>query len=503
MFSPDPSTPGRLELLLLCAAGLVFVADCVGLLTAGPATLSGLPLDDAWIHLAYARSVAESGIYGYNPGEWQNGSTAPLWSLLLALPLKAGLEPAVASRSLGLLAGGSALLLAWALARDLGGPRLAGLVLVGLVIEPWMAVLAVSGMETQAAMAAALGCTLAVRRERFWAGGIALACAGLLRPELALLVPAALVAAPNARARIALLLPPSLAGGGWLAFGLIVAGHPLPTAFRTKVVVGFDPLGQLASVAGLFSATGREWGGPGWWVLALALGAGALGIAAMLRFGRLSALLVGVPFAILGFYVASLPLGVSAEPIVQASVQSIYYARYLLLLLPWMTLLAAAGALWLFDRAPGVSGRGAVVAATVLVLLATATVQRGALKEAYVANTAEIEQLHGGMAAAIAAKLPPDAVVGISDAGRLRCAVPQRLIDLTGLNSSQLLDALDVVPLLQAEGLTHAAIWPDWHREVLADPRVRVVPLGRTRVARNTIAARPELMLYAVEFVDP
>jgi len=45
---------------------------------------SGLPLDDGWIHLHFARNLAEGAGFSYNPGHPVAGSTAPLWTLLLA-----------------------------------------------------------------------------------------------------------------------------------------------------------------------------------------------------------------------------------------------------------------------------------------------------------------------------------------------------------------------------------------------------------------------------------
>lgn len=44
----------------------------------------GFPLDDGWIHQTYARNLAETGQWAYVPGEVSAGSTAPLWTLLLA-----------------------------------------------------------------------------------------------------------------------------------------------------------------------------------------------------------------------------------------------------------------------------------------------------------------------------------------------------------------------------------------------------------------------------------
>lgn len=42
-------------------------------------------LDDAWIHLTYAKSIRLSEGFSYNPGDWETGDSSPLWALLLAL----------------------------------------------------------------------------------------------------------------------------------------------------------------------------------------------------------------------------------------------------------------------------------------------------------------------------------------------------------------------------------------------------------------------------------
>ena len=44
----------------------------------------GVPLDDAWIHYQFARNLSQGQGFSFNPGEPTPGSTAPLWTLLLA-----------------------------------------------------------------------------------------------------------------------------------------------------------------------------------------------------------------------------------------------------------------------------------------------------------------------------------------------------------------------------------------------------------------------------------
>lgn len=51
----------------------------------GKAGQFGFPLDDAWIHQAYARNLGLHGMMAFSPGIPSPGSTSFLWTLLLAL----------------------------------------------------------------------------------------------------------------------------------------------------------------------------------------------------------------------------------------------------------------------------------------------------------------------------------------------------------------------------------------------------------------------------------
>src|SRR5207249_5733244 len=91
----------RDDLLVLLAAALPLAVLLLReRLIAGSA---GFPLDDSWIHLHFARNIAEGAGFVYNPGLPVAGSTAPLWTLLLAVAAAvAGPSPVVA-KTLGVL----------------------------------------------------------------------------------------------------------------------------------------------------------------------------------------------------------------------------------------------------------------------------------------------------------------------------------------------------------------------------------------------------------------
>src|SRR5204863_910871 len=83
---------------------------------------AGFPLDDAWIHLHFARNLAEGAGFSYNPGVAVAGSTAPLWTLLLAAGARVAGASLVMVKTIGVAAAATAALLLRRAALAWGGP---------------------------------------------------------------------------------------------------------------------------------------------------------------------------------------------------------------------------------------------------------------------------------------------------------------------------------------------------------------------------------------------
>jgi hypothetical protein len=64
---------------------------------------TGFPLDDAWIHQTYARNLGVHGTWEFIPGQPSAGSTAPGWTLILALGYWLNLSPRIWTYFLGWL----------------------------------------------------------------------------------------------------------------------------------------------------------------------------------------------------------------------------------------------------------------------------------------------------------------------------------------------------------------------------------------------------------------
>src|SRR5512134_316515 len=85
--------------IILALAALLVVLFYLGL--SALAGGLGFSLDDSWIHLTYARNLAEHGEWAFRPGEQSAGSTSPLWTALLSIGFLLNLAPYIWTYALG------------------------------------------------------------------------------------------------------------------------------------------------------------------------------------------------------------------------------------------------------------------------------------------------------------------------------------------------------------------------------------------------------------------
>ena len=136
---------------LLWLAGTAVVLLAVYQLSCLAKYRMGFPLDDAWIHQTFARNLARFGAWSYLPPQPSAGSTAPLWTLLLAPGQLAGINPVLWS---GLLNGLLLVLIGYFLQdlwdRSVNDAHKIALPLIGLlIVSEWHLLwAALSGMET-------------------------------------------------------------------------------------------------------------------------------------------------------------------------------------------------------------------------------------------------------------------------------------------------------------------------------------------------------------------
>jgi len=161
----------------------------------------GFPLDDPWIHLTFARNLAQGWGFAFNLGEPVQGSSAPLWTLILAffhVFTKSAVAMVWIAKILGAaflyVAGLFACRLVLALTRQRWAGLAAGLALVTFSHFNWAMV---SGMEVTLCAALALAGTyyhvVPRRGWRQFLSWILFALAVHVRPE-SFLLPVFLIA---------------------------------------------------------------------------------------------------------------------------------------------------------------------------------------------------------------------------------------------------------------------------------------------------------------------
>ncbi len=385
-------------------------------------------LDDAWIHMAYARSLKLGEGLSYNPHDWETGFSSPLWVWILAIVPWLG-KPVIAVKTLGVLlhgaAAGLAAVCATAVAEQVRGdapgrPEIAGLSSgLFIALHPGLLQAAVSGMEVTLATVLVIALVWRVIRSdrgmgsAWWVGLLAGGCV-LARPEH-LYFTVALGVLWFTHQRSLRALAPALGGaagmGLWVVYCLVVSGYPLPNSHYVKSAVAGLSSFQYLAVDVVLSEP---------WIWSVF---GVLLLMNALRLDRESGKRT-VSVLVLAWLMALLATAGSR------------YVRPGILFFHWRYFgIFTAVPLLLIGVPLAVGSKRWPHAAAAAVLLATVALlpSRHRLVAAQERN---IRLLHTEPALTVARTLPADSVVLVEGAGASRFFAPRgmRIVDALGLN---------------------------------------------------------------------
>ena len=480
---------GRRDDLVVAAATVLSLVAFV-LAERRLAGASGFPLDDAWIHLHFARNLAEGAGFVYNPGVPVAGSTAPLWTLILALGLAiAGPSPLIA-KAIGVVLSLGAALVVRRAAEAWGASRPAALAAaIGLAWTGPMAWGALSGMEVPLAALLVAAALLAHARGRDAWTALWAALAVLARPEALVLVPMLAIARPLTRRRALLFAGiTAIVVAPAIAFSLATVGAPIPATAAAKVEGGL--IGWLLGV--------REGAATTWlvrpgefvraWVAWLALTDWLLPvlllpalIASWWRPGRALA----VPaLALVAHPVAMALLAPYRDPGFQEGRYSIH-----LLPLAFLVVAAALGARVTRLRLAVIGG---------YLLLALVALPSAAARYGWAVQNINAMQVHLGHW--VDAHLPRDGVIAVNDVGAIAYVSRREVIDLMGLVSPEVIryhrsGEAGLMRYLAERCPGHVIVFPAWFPTMTAR-RDLLEPIYRVRLDHNTVAGADEMVVY-------
>jgi arabinofuranosyltransferase len=452
---------------------------------------AGFPLDDSWIHLHFARNIAEGAGFVYNPGVRVAGSTAPAWTLLLA-GASALIGPSVwAAKGLGVVATIAAAVLTRRAAVAWGAPPVSALgAAVALAWSGPVAWGALSGMEVSLAATFVAAALLAHAFDRTASTALCAALAVLARPESLLLVPFLLIARPvdtRRFAAFAVVTTIVLAPAVW--FSVATVGSPVPAAAAAKVEGGV--LGWLSGVREPWSQLliQRPWQFVQAWLSWLAmvnwLLPFALGPAIWYAWRTQGRSLGAVALAL-----AAHPLGMAwLAPYRDPAFQEGRYSTQLLPL-AFLLLAVALGALpW------------RRVTALALLVLALVPLGRAADRYAWGVQNINAMQVHLGQW--VQSHVPPTSRLALNDIGAIAYFSRRPVIDLMGLVTPDIIPyrrdgESGVIRYVAERCPDYVIVFPTWFPQMTA--RLEALePIYRVRLPRNEVSGGPEMVVYRVK----
>ncbi|MGB2980866.1 MAG: hypothetical protein WBC77_06445 [Candidatus Zixiibacteriota bacterium] len=462
---------------------LLFVSDRS---PGSDAALSGFPLDDTWIHMVYARNLAQSGLPYYNDGVLETGFTSPLWLVFGALghliASSTGASPVVIIKILGVLLAWLSSVAIFEICRRFT-KILASSVLCGLYVAtmPVIAFSQVSGMEICLATCLSAWAVLCLLKARYLLGGLFLGLGAIARPENAILtalVVLLVVLSRFSKSRLTklkrtlkLLLPTVILLSLWSLLCLVVTGHLMPNTFYAKSST-YDVLGTFGRIIGevvlqtpamfLFSGV----------LLYL------LGILYMLTLRQRTIVLIILLYPWLFIFAVA-----ASRYIPDQSGAYFYWFRYVVPGLPFIFIPLAAGFEFLWGAARRSAGTGSnknmkwLLYLTAILLVALSCIKLpGQLRfrsSQYAWNCQNINEVQVELGKWVNKNTPADAILAVNDAGALRYFGKRKTIDLLGLNSQSVLfnphlagklqfNLTTMVEFLTIERARYLVIFPYW-----------------------------------------
>jgi len=450
----------------------------------------GFALDDSWIHATIARNLAEGRGFTFNPGEHAAGSTAPLYTVLLAGLYTLFHNSIWPAKILGVLCqwASSALVYHAMLRIDPAGRAKAVLAALLVALSPVLLWASLSGMEIPAyLLLVCLGIHwhasgAHVRATATWALGI------WLRPDGIFLV--ALDLAVTRRDRWKRLAAAAAIVILYVGFNLVSGGTLFPQTVGAKAHFGFEAVRRTWN---LFREWGALWGlpyGPAHELehpVAL-LAALAVGAALLLRKRPLYAL-----------YAVGLPLALSLFREHSGSGK-----RYILYVIPFGMMLAATGLERLAVRlSPARPHRLLVALGAAVLLWQLAYVYKKS--DLYGWNVQNINFMQRRMGIWAGAVTGPEDRIATNDIGAIAYFSRRPIVDLVGLVTPQ-------TPLPDALSTYRPAlliIFVDWFKDYAeydpkldtftfydADSSHKYMVVAGVELSRNTISAKDQMLMF-------
>ena len=429
----------------------------------------GFPLDDAWIHLTYARNFALHGEWAFRLGEGSAGSTSPLWTALLSIGYLIRLSPYIWTFFLGWVVLSVMAIQAEQIARKLLASYRTNIPWVGLFIAlAWhLTWSATSGMETLLhglIILVVLGLLMESSRQ-YMTLGLLVGLSVWVRPDgLTLLGPILLTALlqngtykERGSALLKIAIGFGILFGFYLLFNLALSGTLLPNTYYAKQAEYAEYLASLSFSERLTDYILPLVASP-FVVLVPGLFLWTNKIIREKNWGAISGLIWALGY--IGIYFMRLP--------------AYQHGRYIIPAFPILYVWGMLG-MMAYVTSPNANQRIVFLWLSLVSFLVVAFQWVGAMQNADDVVFVETQMVQ--TARWINENIPPDAVLGVHDIGAIGYFTQNPILDLAGLITPDVVhfirDEGQLGAYLSASGAKYLVTFPNWYPNLIA---------GRTEV---------------------
>lgn len=426
----------------------------------------GFPLDDAWIHQAFARNFVQSGTWSFQLGTPSGGSTGPLWGFILSTIYLLNFPEVIGTHIIGFLLLWGSSISAYQIGRLVfPGHRYTPLLIGILISLEWHLVWsALSGMETVLMILISLQVFkwILEKRDNWWVPGVMIGISIWVRPDgLTFLGPVLLALVFRKESAVYKLRSGGifigslfLVGAPYFVFNYFVAGDFWPNTFYAKQAE-YAVLRQASLVSRYLGLSKQAVTGIGI-VLLPGLILEAWAIVKESDWEKAGILMWAAGY--IGIYALRLPV--------------VYqHGRYIMPAIPAFLLLGASGmARWVEFRSKDqwkrvISTAWGSSAAVVLCIFCVLGAR------AYALDVGIIETEMVQVALWINDNTPSNAVIGAHDIGGLGYFGDRQIIDLAGLISPDVIpfirDENQLGDFLDEKGADYLVTFPGWYPELV------------------------------------
>jgi arabinofuranosyltransferase len=430
----------------------------------------GYGLDDSWIHATFARNLANGKGFTFNAGEHVSGSTAPLYTLVLAGWYKLSGEVLWGGKALGMLSlAVCCLFLFLSVERLAKDSFIAWYASILCVISAPLLVSNLSGMETCMYLASASAALYCYTLERYRLMIVMLAVGVWLRPEAVLLLAIGWFAIPNKEKLIAvaigaaILLP-------YFALNYSLSQYPFPNTVRTKsnLVQGHFSGNFIQEAATVFSMT------------------------------HFYPILMMIPLGFLtlwkkAWWIALFPVAYFVS-IWATSMTVSNFGRYLYPILPFLYILAAFSIVWLTQILPT---RSAIIKTCAVILLIVQCVVCKSLERTHALSVENIKDMQVSIAKVVPQITLPSDTVATNDVGAMGYFSNRYIVDMVGL----ITPPLSFEDNLRLHHPAFLAIFDSWYPQRTQSPTFmnQYKSLGAVELQSNVACGDKKMSLYARE----